>query len=60
MKCKVTFLAENNQPVSTLGDNPEEKVKLAFQMFFDQLSLLSPLFSLNEDKVAVLEVEVSE
>lgn len=56
MKCKVTFLAENNQPVSALGDNPEEKVKLAFQMFFDRLSL----FSLSEDKVAVLEVEVSE
>ena len=56
MKCRVTILAENNQPVSKLGDNPEEKVKLAFQMFFDQLSL----FSLNEDKVAVLEVEVTE
>ena len=56
MKCKITFLAENNQPVSILGDNPEEKVKLAFQMFFNQFTLLAE----NEDKVTIIKVEVSE
>lgn len=33
MKVRVTLLTENNTPISVLGENPEEKLRKAWEAF---------------------------
>lgn len=54
MKIRLTIITENNKPVEALGENPEEAVKIAWEMIF---KLITP-FSENEDKAYVENVEI--
>lgn len=40
MKIRVTLLTENNKPLSVLGENPEEKIKKAWECTLLLLSLI--------------------
>lgn len=51
MKVKVTILTQNNIPLSTLGDNPEEKVRIAWELFLTG-------FLQENESAKVLNIEV--
>lgn len=55
MKIRVTLLTENNKPVSVLGENPEEKIKRAWELALTLIMTLN-----NGDKALVEKVEVLE
>ena len=57
MKVRVTLLTENDKPVSALGDNPEEKVKKAWESIIAMIMLLD---GKGRDKATVEKVEVSD
>lgn len=38
MKTRVTIVAENDTPVSVLGDNPNEKVKAAWEIMLNLIA----------------------
>ena len=52
MKIRVTMLTENNEPIEKLGDNPELKVRLAWEMICDMISRGSG------DKATLEKVEI--
>lgn len=55
MKTRITILAENNEPMNALGDNPKELVKEAWE------AILHWLMKANgRDKAIVEKVEVFE
>lgn len=54
MKIRLTIMTENDKPVENLGDNPEEKIKKAW----DALLLMIAMMSDNKDTAYVERVEV--
>ena len=54
MKIRLTIMTENDKPVENLGDNPEEKIKKAW----DALLLMVALMSENNENAYVERVEV--
>ena len=54
MKIRLTIMTENDKPVENLGENPEEKIKKAWEILFTMMSLLSE----NNDTAYVERVEV--
>lgn len=50
MKVRVTILTENKKPAALLGENPEAKIKNAWDMC---VALLSTLF--EDDETAIVE-----
>lgn len=56
MKTRITILAENDDPMSALGDNPEELVKEAWELFLN----LHIRQSKKKDKAIIEKVEVFE
>lgn len=53
MKIRVTLMTENDKPVSTLGDNAEEKAKRAWEYFCYILNGNNP-----EERATVESVEI--
>lgn len=56
MKVRLVLVVENNSPVETLGKNPKEKIKAAF----DALLKLAEISSDNGDRGYVESVEFLE
>ena len=54
MKVRVTLMTENNIPVSALGDNPDQKVRKAWEAVVTLLQLQS------DDLICVEQVEIVE
>lgn len=54
MKVRITLMTENNVPLEELGDNPEDKIKLAWEIYLQCVSAGAE----NEDKAYVESVEV--
>lgn len=54
MKIRLTIMTENDKPVEILGDNPEEKIKKAWDVLLTMMSLTSE----NNDTAYVESVEV--
>lgn len=54
MKIKLTLITENNVPVETLGDEPEEKIKLSWELVLSMIATLSD----DESKAQVESVEI--
>lgn len=57
MKIRLTLITENDKPVSVLGENPEEKIKRAWDL---ALTFIGTLNHGPVDKVFVEKVEVIE
>ena len=55
MKIRLTVITENDKPVSVLGENPEEKIKQAWNLALTLIATLNP-----GDKAFVEKVEVVE
>jgi hypothetical protein len=55
MKTRITILAENDEPMSALGDNPEELAKEAWEAILHWL-----MRDNGRDKAIVEKVEVFE
>ena len=55
MKIRLTVITENDKPVSVLGENPEEKIKEAWNLVLTLIATLNP-----RDKAFVEKVEVIE
>ena len=58
MKTRITILAENDRPLSAIGDNPEEKVKKAWEWMIQTLIVFGE--NPNNDRYAIEKVEVSD
>lgn len=41
MKIRLTIMTENDKPVENLGENPEEKIKRAWDILLTMISLMS-------------------
>ena len=41
MKIRLTIMTENDKPVENLGDNPEEKIKKAWDALLTMITLMS-------------------
>ena len=41
MKTRITIVAENDTPMSVLGDNPNEKVKAVWEVILNLIALQS-------------------
>ena len=41
MKIRLTIMTENDKPVENLGDNPEEKIKKAWNALLTMVTLMS-------------------
>jgi hypothetical protein len=54
MKIRLTIMAENDNPVEILGDNPEEMIKKAWDVLLTMISIMSG----NNDNAYVEHVEV--
>lgn len=54
MKVRVTVMTENNVPVSELGENPERKIRDAWDAVIACLNLMS------EDSIYVENIELVE
>lgn len=54
MKIRVTLSTENNVPVSSLGDNPEEKVRAAWELICNMMNDLSDRDTMSLDKIEIL------
>lgn len=54
MKIKLTLITENNVPVESLGDKPEEKIKQAWELVLSMIATLSD----DESKAQVESVEI--
>lgn len=55
MKTRITILAENDEPMSALGDNPDELTKKAWEAILHWL-----MKGNGRDKAIVEKVEVFE
>ena len=56
MKIKLTLITENNVPVESLGDEPEEKIKRAWELGLSIIASLSD----DKSKAQVESVEILE
>lgn len=56
MKVRVTLIVENNSPVSALGNNPEDKIRNAYDLLLSMVTLTSE----NGDCGKVEKVEILE
>ena len=54
MKIRLTIMTENDKPVENLGDNPEEKIKKAWDVLLSMIVLMSE----NNENAYVERVEV--
>ena len=54
MKIRLTIMTENDKPVENLGDNPEEKIKKAWDALLTMITLMSE----NNENAYVERVEV--
>ena len=54
MKIKLTLITENNVPVESLGEKPEEKVKQAWELALTMLAIMSD----DDSKAQVESVEI--
>lgn len=54
MKIRLTIMTENDKPVENLGDNPEEKIKKAWDALLTMITLMSE----NNENAYVEQVEV--
>ena len=54
MKVRVTLMTENDKPVSVLGENSEEKVKIGWELVCTMLNTMSV------DSVTLENVEIVE
>ena len=54
MKVRVTVMTENNVSVSELGENPEQKIRKAWDAIIAFIDLL------NEDSIYVENIELVE
>ena len=54
MKIRLTIMTENDKPVENLGDNPEEKIKKAWDVLLTMITLMSE----NNENAYVERVEV--
>ena len=52
MKTRITIVAENDTPMSVLGDNPNEKVKAVWEIILNLIALQSGE-TVNVEKVEV-------
>lgn len=60
MKVRVTLLTENNSPVEALGENPENRIKGAWELMLTMFMCYGKSMGVddNGDKVTVEKVEV--
>ncbi|MBR2555072.1 MAG: hypothetical protein IKE94_09455 [Aeriscardovia sp.] len=54
MKIRLTIMTENDKPVENLGDNPEEKIKKAWDILLSMITMMSE----NNENAYVERVEV--
>ena len=54
MKIKLTIITENNKPVELLGENPEEKIKRAW----NAVLMFMAATSISDDDAYVENVEI--
>ena len=54
MKIRLTIMTENDKSVENLGDNPEEKIKKAWDVLLTMITLMSE----NNENAYVERVEV--
>lgn len=54
MKIRLIIMTENDKPVENLEDNPEEKIKKAWDVLLTMISLMSE----NNENAYVEQVEV--
>lgn len=54
MRVRLTVMTENNVPVSELGENPEQKIRMAWDAFLACINFMS------EDGIYVEKVEIIE
>lgn len=54
MKVRVTLMTENDNPLSDLGENPEEKIKRAWEFAVASMNMLS------EDSATLENIEIVE
>lgn len=54
MKVRVTLMTENDKPVSDLGEDPEEKIKRAWEFVVALLNIRS------EDSATLENIEIVE
>lgn len=54
MKIRLTIMTENDKPVENLGDNPEEKIKKAWDVLLTIITVMSE----NNENAYVERVEV--
>ncbi len=57
MKIRVTLLTENDEPISVLGENPEEKIRKAYEFILALGMLKSPGDSAVIEKIEIVEEE---
>ena len=55
MKIRLTLITENDNPISVLGENPEEKIKDVYERILARAMLKSP-----GDRAVIEKVEVIE
>lgn len=54
MRVRVTLMTENKVPVSAVGENPEQKARIAWEMICEMLTMM------GEDNIYVENVEIVE
>lgn len=59
MKTRITIVAENDTPMSVLGDNPNEKVKAVWEIILNLIALQSGE-TVNVEKVEVWDEPQTE
>jgi hypothetical protein len=59
MKTRITIVAENDTPMSVLGDNPNEKVRAVWEIILNLIALQSGE-TVNVEKVEVWDEPQTE
>jgi hypothetical protein len=59
MKTRITIVAENDTPMSVLGDNPNEKVRAVWEIILNFIALQSGE-TVNVEKVEVWDEPQTE
>lgn len=55
MKIRVTLLMENDKPISTLGENPEEKIRKVYEFILALGMMKSPGDNAVIEKIEIVE-----
>ena len=55
MKIRATLLMENDKPISALGENPEEKIRKAYEAILALAMLKNPGDSAILEKIEIVE-----